>query len=117
MHSRKLQPAAALRFVRSGGAGSDLPTRGHGPEWRRVFEVGPEDWERVWDAIAAAVREAPVTEVRFGPDGVGCGVVVELRVGPRQAGALTAWHYAHEGAAPRLVTAYPTPYNRGHGDT
>jgi hypothetical protein len=27
----------------------------------------------------------------------------------------TAWHYAKKGAAPRLVTAYPRPYNRGHG--
>lgn len=93
-----------------------LSERGHGPEWRRVFQVGPDEWRRVWDAVAAAVRTAPVTEVRVGPGGVGCGVLVELSIGERAATVLSAWHYADEGAAPRLVTAYPRPYNRGHGD-
>jgi hypothetical protein len=93
-----------------------LAEHGHGPEWRRVFDVGPDGWRRTWDAIAEAVRRAPVTEVRVGSDGVGCGVVVELSIGQREATAVSAWHYADEGAAPRLVTAYPRPYNRGHGN-
>jgi hypothetical protein len=42
-------------------------------------------------------------------------VVVHLQVGERSARVTSAWHYAAEGAAPRLVTAYPTPYNLGHG--
>jgi len=94
-----------------------LAERGHGPEWLHVFGVGPEDWRQVWRAIRVAVKAVPVTEVRLSPDGVGCGVVVDLRIGPRRATVLSAWHYSHRGAAPRLVTAYPTPYTRAHGHT
>lgn len=63
------------------------------------------------------MREAPIRMVRI-PEagGVSCGVVVDLRVGERSARVTSAWHYAAEGAAPRLlVTAYPTPYNQADG--
>lgn len=43
------------------------------------------------------------------PYGVVCGVEVELRINDRTAAAATAWHYTDEDAAPRLVTAYPSP--------
>ena len=33
-----------------------LATRGHGPEWERVFNVGPDDSERIWSAIVEAHR-------------------------------------------------------------
>lgn len=36
-------------------------------------------------------------------------------IGERTAPVVSAWHYAEPGAAPRLVTAYPTAYNRAYG--
>lgn len=83
--------------------------QGHGSEWRRVFRVGVEDWRQAWDAIAIAVLGAPVTTVwDRTPFGVVCGVVVDLSCNHRQAPVTLSWHYPYEGAAPRLVTAYPT---------
>jgi pyrroloquinoline quinone (PQQ) biosynthesis protein C len=83
--------------------------QGHGTEWRRVFRVGFEDREQVWKAISMAVLGAPVATVRDRtPFGVVCGVVVDLSLNRRQASVTLSWHYAYEGAAPRLVTAYPT---------
>jgi hypothetical protein len=86
-----------------------LAAQGHGAEWARVFGVGPADSERVWAAIAEAVRDAPVSVLRDRPPhGVVCGVEVTLTIDDRTASVATAWHYADEDAAPRLVTAYPT---------
>ena len=92
-----------------------LAPEGHGREWERVFRVSTEDIDLVWHSISEAVLRAPVVEVRRGSDGVGCGVLVDLALNARTAPVLTAWHYRHRDAAPRLVTAYPKPYNRGHG--
>lgn len=87
-----------------------LATHGHGPEWARVFDVGSDDSEQIWQAIAAAVLDAPVSTVRDrAPYGVVCGVEVELTINDRTARVATAWHYIDEEAAPRLVTAYPSP--------
>lgn len=47
--------------------------------------------------------------------GVSCGITLELSIGERTAPVVSAWHYAGPGAAPRLVTAYPTAYNRVYG--
>ncbi len=93
-----------------------LADSGHGPEWAHVLHVESDDWEEAWQALKEAVREAPIQMVRT-PEagGVSCGVVVDLRVGERSARVTSAWHYAAEGEAPRLVTAYPTPYNQAHG--
>jgi hypothetical protein len=93
-----------------------LADSGHGPEWARVLRVERDDWEQAWQALKEAVREAPIETLRM-PEagGVSCGVVVDLRIGERSARVISAWHYATEGAAPRLVTAYPTPYNQTHG--
>jgi hypothetical protein len=44
-------------------------------------------------------------------------VPIELTLEERTASVTTAWHYVEKGAAPRLVTAYPTLYNRGHGSS
>ena len=86
-----------------------MAEHGHGLEWRRVFHVGPEDWERIWNAVAGAVLDARVGTVRDrAPFGVVCGVFVDLTLNGRAAPATLSWHYAYEGAAPRLVTAYPT---------
>jgi hypothetical protein len=47
-----------------------LAAGGHGEEWARVlewarvFHAGPQDSERIWAAIAAAVVHAPVSVVR-----------------------------------------------------
>jgi len=53
--------------------------------------------------------EAAIKEVRESPYGITCGVEAWLTVNSRSAPTLVSWHYAVEIAAPRLVTAYPTP--------
>jgi len=86
-----------------------LAAHGHGEDWARTFYVGPNDSERIWAGIAAAVLDAPVAVVRDRtPHGVVCGVEVEVTINDRMATVATAWHYADEDAAPRLVTAYPS---------
>lgn len=63
-----------------------------------------------------AVIDASIQMVRdLGAEGVSCGVPFEMTIAERTATVTTAWHFAGEGAAPRLVTAYPRPYNQGHG--
>jgi hypothetical protein len=87
-----------------------LGADGHGREWTRVFHVDSGDWERVWEAITGATAGATITEVRKRPPhGITCEVQVSLTIRNRSAKALISWHYALEIAAPRLVTAYPTP--------
>jgi hypothetical protein len=89
-----------------------LGERGHGGDWRRVFHVDLEDRGQVWEAIAAAAADARVTTVRDrGPNGIVCGVEVELTIGERTAPVTISWHYEREGAAPRLVTAYVSVYD------
>jgi hypothetical protein len=79
-------------------------------EWSRVFAVGPDDSARIWRDIARAVLAARVSTVRDRtPHGVVCGLALELTINQRTAWVSTAWHYADERAAPRLVTAYPSP--------
>jgi Domain of unknown function (DUF6883) len=94
-----------------------LAERGHGSEWSRVFHVRPDRWERVWEALATAAIGALIQTIRgTAPGGITCGVAIELTIEGRTATVTSAWHYEQEGAAPRLVSAYPKPYNRGHGD-
>lgn len=86
-----------------------LAAPGHGDDWARMFGVGPNESGRVWAAIVAAVADAPVSVLRDrAPHGVVCGVEVTLTINERTAPVATAWHYADENAAPRLVTAYPS---------
>ena len=71
--------------------------------------MGTENADALWDAIAAAVVKAPVYGVRVAPGGgMLCELRFQLSLRGRTAIAVTAWHLAHDGAAPRLVTAYPT---------
>lgn len=85
-----------------------LAAHGHGEDWARVH-AGPEDSERIWAAIAPAVLDAPVSVMRDrAPHGVVCGVEVTLTLNERTAPVATAWHFADEDAAPRLITAYPS---------
>jgi hypothetical protein len=87
-----------------------LAPRGHGHEWQQVFEVGPEDRERVWQALASAANTAAIVEVRDrGADGVACGIREHVVIGKRSAMVTMSWHYEDSGAAPRLATAYPSP--------
>lgn len=89
-----------------------LAERGHGEDWQRVFLVGLENREQVWESIVAAVQDAHVTTVRDrGANGIVCGVEVELTIGERAAPVTISWHYKSEGAAPRLVTAYTSLYD------
>ena len=86
-----------------------LAAAGHGDEWARVFHAGPQDTELIWAAIAVAVLDAPVSDVRDrAPHGVVCAVDVTLTINDRTASVATAWHYPDTDAAPRLVTAYPS---------
>jgi hypothetical protein len=89
-----------------------LADHGHGREWKRVFQIGDEDADRLWSAIAQAVLYAPIFRViDRGEYGVVCGVAFPLTLGSRTATVTTSWHYADAGDAPRLVTAYPTLYH------
>jgi hypothetical protein len=79
----------------------------HGPDWRLLF--GEVDAEMIWRVLADAIVTAPVISVRRVADGgVSCGVDVSMTLNDRTATVRTAWHYANEEDAPRLVTAYPT---------
>jgi len=83
---------------------------GHGAEWRHVFKVDEDDRDLVWNAIKEAVQGATIEEVRDRSDfGVVCGVQAVLVIGDRGAAVKMSWHYAAPDAAPRLVTAYPSP--------
>jgi hypothetical protein len=87
-----------------------LAPHGHGPEWDRVFHVASGDRERVWTALAAAVIEAEITEVRDRASaGIVCGVKAQVTIGDRTATVAMSWHYQAADTAPRLVTAYPSP--------
>ena len=86
-----------------------LAEHGHGQEWARVFRVRDEDAERLWTALVGAVRNAPIFRVIDRREyGIVCGVAAQLTLNERTANVTTSWHYATAGAAPRLVTAYPT---------
>lgn len=93
-----------------------LGKKGHAEEWRRIFHVGVGDEDLVWKTIAKAVLGAPITGLRGVGIAASYGVLVTLTLNGRRAPVLTAWHYAGEGAAPRLVTAYPKLYTRRNGD-
>jgi hypothetical protein len=41
--------------------------------------------------------------------GASCEVYIVLTIDARISKVRSAWHYANEEAAPRLVTAFPTP--------
>jgi hypothetical protein len=86
-----------------------LGAQGHGREWQRVFGLVEQDSDRLWNAIAAAALGSPVVRVREGPWGLGCEIRPVLEFDQRTAAAVVAWHYSNPEAAPRLVTAYPTP--------
>lgn len=86
-----------------------LGEEGHGREWAHVFRVEPEDMAQIWRAIADEMPGTAITEVRESPYGMTCGVEAALTINDRRALTLISWHYAVEIAAPRLVTAYPTP--------
>jgi len=61
--------------------------------------------------MTAAVVETPVYRVRVAQGGgMLCEVRLELSARERTAMGVTVRHLAHDAAAPRLVTAYPTPY-------
>jgi hypothetical protein len=93
-----------------------LAEDGHGSEWAKVLQVEPDEWELAWQALKGAVLEAAIRTVRsLDAGGVTCSVRVELTIGERTAPVVSAWHYSEPGEAPRLVTAYPTAYNRVYG--
>jgi hypothetical protein len=86
-----------------------LADHGHGREWARVFRIGDEDTERLWNAIAQAALDAPIFRIiDRGKYGIVCGVAFPLTLNERTATVTTSWHYAAAGDVPRLITAYPT---------
>jgi len=86
-----------------------LGSHGHGPQWQRVFGLAERDTDGLWNAIAAVALNSPVVRVRAGRWGVGCDIRPILELNQRTARVLIAWHYDGLDAAPRLLTAYPTP--------
>jgi hypothetical protein len=86
-----------------------LAEYGHGREWARVFRIGDDAAERLWNALVQATLNAPIFRViDRGERGIVCGVALQLTLNERTATVTTSWHYAAPGEAPRLVTAYPT---------
>lgn len=84
-----------------------LGDEGHGPHWRRVF--GDVEPGVLWDAFVAGALTEPVSRVRnLGELGRTSEVSIQLVLTDRAATVITAWHYDHVDAAPRLVSAYPT---------
>jgi hypothetical protein len=87
-----------------------LGEEGHGREWERVFHVGISDRDQVWTAITESTTRSKIRFVRDrAPFGIACGVTVNLMMNGRMATVIVSWHYAFEGDAPRLVTAFPIP--------
>jgi hypothetical protein len=65
---------------------------------------------KVWEAIARATLGSTIKVVRDrSPFGITCGIEVDLEINDRKAPTTVSWHYAIEIAAPKLVTAFPTP--------
>lgn len=87
-----------------------LADHGHGLEWARVFRIGLDDADLLWEAIADGILLAPIFATRdVSPYGLSCHVPLVLTLNDRVARALTIWHYGSIESQPRLVTAYPTP--------
>jgi hypothetical protein len=79
----------------------------HGSDWRAVF--GMVDPEAIWAVLTEAIVTAPIITIREAAGGgLSCGVAVSLTLNDRTAMVRSAWHYAAENDAPRLVTAFPT---------
>jgi hypothetical protein len=85
-----------------------LGRRGHGRTGSACSSSTSRTSNGYGDMIAAAAISSPVARLRAGSWGVGCDIRPILTFNERAAGVLIAWHYADAGAAPRLVTAYPT---------
>jgi len=80
---------------------------GHGAHLRRVF--GPLSREQVWEAITGEAILIPISRIRdLGRLGRSCEIRTQLTLNNRVASVIVVWHYDAEGAAPRLVTVYPT---------
>ena len=83
---------------------------GHSSEWNKVFHVSLAEWGLLWSSIAEAVMGSTIAVVRDRrPNGITCGVKVELAINDRCAPVKISWHYSTRDSAPRLVTAYPSP--------
>ena len=75
-----------------------------------MFHINLGDWELLWSSLTQAVTGAAIAVVRdHRPNGISCGVNVDLTVNGRRAPVMTSWHYSNKDSAPRLVTAYPSP--------
>jgi hypothetical protein len=83
-----------------------LAAHGHGADWYRRF--GRVVAHEIWHAIVDGLAVAPVANSDSASTGVTCGVQMSLTLNDRTAPVRTAWHYDEPGAAPRLLTAYPT---------
>jgi hypothetical protein len=79
--------------------------------FQRILGIGLADVEYLANALLAAVREAPITEVR---DNAPFGLLCEVRIRvaglreqrDRAAAVRTVWELRHPDDRPRLVTAY-----------
>lgn len=85
-----------------------LAAHGHGPEWRKVFGIGPEDEHALRDAILDAVQKGSVDSAKAAREGRNCVVLLELEIRGRRAPVVTVWNFGDK-RPPHLVTAYPAP--------
>jgi hypothetical protein len=61
-----------------------LAAHGHGPDWARVFGLGPNEVDQIWRSMVAAIGDAPVSTIRDrGAHGVVCGIEMELTLNDR----------------------------------
>lgn len=75
-----------------------------------MFHINLGDWGLLWNSLAEAVIGTTIAVVRdHRPNGIACGVNVDLVIKGRRAAVMTSWHYSSRDSAPRLVTAYPSP--------
>lgn len=87
------------------------PDHDHGKHKARVFRsalgIDRDGWEYLREQIATRVVAAEVTEIRTGRYGVRYLVPMLIDgINGRTHEVMTGWIIEHEGAAPRLTTAY-----------
>ena len=84
-----------------------LAERGHLNDWGRVF--GAVDSQMIWAALTSEIGTAPIASIRPARGGgVNCQVDLRLSLNARAAQVRSIRHFAYDGAAPKLTTAFPT---------
>ncbi len=115
----ELLPRAAEAFgvrVKLATYSLDVTHKKGGPKARgfeRVLGITLEDIDYLEGALYTGVTLVPISEVRDNaPYGIKCVVIIPVRgrgeKSERLIDVITSWEIRSTGAAPRLVTAFPT---------